>query len=110
MQRWREGAGQFQHGITENIDDQGGPPPDAIRHPAEEESPERPEGESENERFGDRALGDAEIRRNGGYTKDENEVVKRVQRPAKKTGREGMALPRREGAEWGQKVRQQTPA
>ena len=110
MERWREGAGQLEYRVAEDIDDEGWPPPDAIRHPTEEECTQRPKGEGEEERFGDRALGDAEICRNGGYAKDKNEVVESIQRPAKKAGGEGMALPRCEGPEWGQEVHQQTPA
>ena len=85
-------------------------PTDPIRHPTEQQSAQRPEGEREDERFGYRALGNTEICRNGGYTKDENEIVESIQRPAKKTCGEGVALSRCQCPEWSQEVHQaETP-
>jgi hypothetical protein len=100
----RKRAGQFQYGIAKNIDDQGRPPSDAIRHPTEEESTEWPEGEREDERFCYSASGNAEICRNSGYTKDKNEKVECVERPAEETGGERVTLPRSEIPEWGKEI------
>lgn len=104
MERRRKRAGQFQYGITKNIDDQGWPPSDAIRHPTEEQSTQRPEGEGEHQGLCDRAFGDPKIARNRGDTEDKDEVIEGIQRPAKETGGKGMTLLCGQGPEWGQKV------
>ena len=110
MKRRREGAGQLQYGIAENIDDKGWPPSDAIRHPTEEQSTHRPEGEGEDEGLRYCAFRDTKIGRDGGHAKDKDEVVERIQRPAEETGGEGMTLLRGQRPEWGQKVHRERPA
>ena len=106
MERRRKGAGQFQYGITENIDHQRWPPSEAIRHPTEQERAQRPEGERQEIRLGNGALGDLEVCRNGGYTKNQDEVVEGIQRPAEETSGEGVTLPCGQGPEWGEEVHQ----
>ena len=110
MKRRREGAGQFQYGIAKNIDDEGWPPPDAIRHPTKEQSTHRPEGQGEDQGLRNCAFRDTKIGRDCGHAEDKNEVVKSIQRPAKETGGEGVALLRGQRPEWGQEVHRERPA
>ena len=92
VQRCREGARQFEKGITGDVQHQCRTPPIFVGEHSKEESTDGPEGESQKESFsncgwlGLKVTGD---RRN---TEDQEEEVESVERPAEKACRECMAL------------------
>jgi len=99
MQGGSEGASQFQHREASDVDHQRWAASESVPQRAKEDSPDRSKGERQEDGLGDRRHPGVEVLRDRRNTEDEDEEIEGVQRPAKQTGEEGVALTGGERAE-----------